>query len=754
MKKIMILFAICANLFYLSAQQPVFASSDPSKTTQPKEELTEIIVSEQRLSCPTKETGETVFTGTQLTKEGMKLSGEKGTSSVWETISVLPGVIFEGIDPSNLSSEQANIRIRGVKGYLGGLTVAGIPNYGGNPIGPRAYIYDLENFESISLYQGAVPANLGAGVGNRGGLIELSPKWASKSSEVQIKTVYGSFDYIKGYARVDTGELGPISTRSSIAYSYTKSDKWKGPGDLGPRHNINLTLVQPLGEKIEFKFLVNYNDIEYDLYRYLSYDQTKNLSNYRRLDYNEKLTGDPSTDWLYYKFNRAEHQNSDFMGIVNYNFTKNIKINLKGYYLDEDAEIWSGSPKIQGKPGVQKRTRDIDKQGIIPELSFLSNKINIVLGSQYEIADMQISAENYWIDDITDNLTYRGYGILATTGKTYITSPYGKIAGSFGNINWQAGLKYFRFKDADSTGYVSQIINNEHVLVRAEDLDRKGRTYDIWLPSGGLSYRINPDLELYTSYGKNFIRPYAYMPIIKTYNLYREKFQTAGVTLNQLFEGYDIERSDTLDFGIRFKHELIDINPTFFYSKHKKLLTVISDPRIIVSGKPVTYRQNIGEATGYGLQMNINIRPIKGLTFFINPTYNHLTYDKDIYYAGNKLDAEGKQVLDVPKWSLVTGAIWNYNGFNVIPIIKYEGERFGDVQHNERIPSYVVCDLKVSYERKKFFIFKEFNVGLEVNNIFDKKYISLINALDDAVTGTSYGVGSPFAIKTFVSFKF
>ena len=52
---------------------------------------------------------------------------------------------------------------------MGAMTVAGVPNYGGNPMGPREYLYDMENFENIAVYKGAVPADLGTGVGARGG---------------------------------------------------------------------------------------------------------------------------------------------------------------------------------------------------------------------------------------------------------------------------------------------------------------------------------------------------------------------------------------------------------------------------------------------------------------------------------------------------------------------------------------------------------------------------------------------------------
>jgi iron complex outermembrane receptor protein len=201
----------------------------------------------------------------------MELSGIKGTLNVYEVLSILPGVVFESADPNNLAAENINVRIRGIRGYLGGLTVQGVPNYGANPIGPRAYVYDLENFESIAVYKGAIPADLGVGVGNRAGVIELRPAWAKEKTDITLSQSFGSFNFYKFYARVDTGKLHNLGSRLSAAYSYTESDKWKGPGNLGPRHNLNLTFVQPIRERLEVKIFANFNEITHDKYRYLDY---------------------------------------------------------------------------------------------------------------------------------------------------------------------------------------------------------------------------------------------------------------------------------------------------------------------------------------------------------------------------------------------------------------------------------------------------------------------------------------------------
>ena len=112
--------------------------------------LKEMVVTGEKLVTPTKQTNETVYTGSEITRKGLDAQGAKAAASVYEAINVLPGVSVEGVDPFGLAAEQKNIRVRGVRGYLGAMTVSGVPNYGGNPMGPREYLYDTENLESIA----------------------------------------------------------------------------------------------------------------------------------------------------------------------------------------------------------------------------------------------------------------------------------------------------------------------------------------------------------------------------------------------------------------------------------------------------------------------------------------------------------------------------------------------------------------------------------------------------------------------------
>ncbi len=729
---------------------PVFAGDEESR-------LSPVFVRGEKIVVPTKQTDEAVYTGQEITTKGIQLSGEKGKSSIYEVISILPGIVFEGIDPSNLATEQANIRIRGVRGYLGSMTVEGVPNYGGNPIGPRAYIYDTENFEGIAVYKGAVPADLGSSMGNRSGAIELHPLWAEKDFGLKASESMGMFDYKRSYVRLNSGSVGGAGTRFSLSYSYAAQKKWKGPGEIGPRDNFNFTFVQPIRKDFEIKVWGNLNEIEHNKYRYLTYGQLTDLGKNYRLDFNERLTAPLH---LYYEFNKEYHKNRDLLVSIKGSIGENIKISLKPYRSKEDANIWDGSQGItfnkQTKPGAIKRIRDIEREGILADISCDLGVLKTSGGYHHESSDMNIYDENYWINP-NGSLTYLGYGVFATSGTTHISSPYIKFAGTLDRLNWQAGIKYFEFKDSDTQGYRTvPDVNGNPVIQPAPYLDRKGETYKIWLPTTGVSYKFDESSELYLSYGRNYIRPYAYMPILRTYNRLYNEFVKQGITLNELFKNRSIEQSDYIDIGLRFRKEIIELSPTVFLSRHKNLLTVVTDPRVIdpQTNSPVNYQLNIGKANGYGLELGTNIFISDWLSFYVNPTFSKLTYDGNISFSGKELPTDGKQVVDVPKWIVGSGLIVKLGDFEIVPSMRFVGKRYGDSDHDEAISSYSVFDLKLNYHKDKWAFFKSVSVSLEVDNIFNKKYVSIINAMDDAVSGTTYGVGSPFFINGRITFTF
>ncbi len=705
--------------------------------------LEEMVVTGERLVTPTKQTDETVYTGKEVTRKGIEAQGSKAEVSVYEAINILPGINVESPDPYGLAAEQKSVRFRGIRSSLGAMTVEGVPNWGGNPIGPRDYLYDTENFQGIAVYKGGTPADLGTGVGSRGGAIELRPLWPRQELGIDFSQAFGSFDYSRTFLRVDSGSLPCTGTKLSLSSSYTEADKWKGPGDLGPRKNLNFMLSQPIPDQDDIKLWFNFNDQKQDLYRPLTYAQVRQLdANYSK-DYNNRLTGVRARDIDYYLYNQTDLTNYDVLAVLPVRVTDKFRLSFKPYYSNEDSSIFNGSTSQGGL--VTERLRDIERYGMISEATLDFDWMNASLGYWFESVDMNITTKNF----LPGSLAFRGFGIFTENeDKGWLHSPYIRFAGKVSNFDWQAGLKYFYYNDPATKGYVSQAPTFE--LVRASDLDRDEKTYEEFLPTVGVAYNWSDNFQIYASYGRTQIRPYSYVPLINLYSQNRARFLAAGVTLDDLFNTRDMEISDNFELGARYRKEWFEVMPTFFYSINKNLLVNVFDPRVNLN-----YQQNVGDATGIGFEMETNFYINDYLTAFINPTYVSLTLDDDLTFAGNTLDTEGKQVTDTPEWFVKAGLAFKYRGFEVVPMVRYTGERFGDAEHHERIGDHFLADLMLSYTHKNIPHLNAVRVSLEMYNLFDREYVAGINSSDDTRAGsTSYFVGAPFTALVKVSMDF
>lgn len=412
--------------------------------------MEEIVVTGEKLVTPTKQPDETVYTGSEITQKGMEIQGVKANTSIYEAIDILPGISVESPDPYGLSAENRYIRTRGVRGYLGAMSVEGVPNWGGNPIGPREYLYDTENLQSIDVYKGAVPADFSTGVGSRGGAIELKPRWPEDKFGFDFNQAIGSYAYNRSFLRLDSGKLPVTGTGISASYSYSDADKWKGPGDVGPRNNVNLMLKQPVGERDQIKFWYNYNCVNQNLYMPLTYAQTQNLdANYNK-DYNSILTGNRSQDINYYDYNRGSYLNRDILSIIPITLNDTFKFSFKPYYSLENTEILNGSTSSGGL--ITKRTRDVERYGMISQIESKFSFVNASLGYWAESNDMTIITQNF--DPVS--LANRGYGMYTVNdGNGLLQSPFLKLAGNISDLDWQGGLKYFYYRDPASQGYTS-----------------------------------------------------------------------------------------------------------------------------------------------------------------------------------------------------------------------------------------------------------------------------------------------------------
>jgi len=707
---------------------------------------------------PTRQAGDSLYTGTSVTKKGIELLGTPAKTSVYNVLDILPGLNVESKDPYGLSG--TDIRIRGVKGIYNGMTVEGIPNYGIMPIGAREDIYDMENMESVSLYKGASPADLGTGSGNRGGSIVLKLRRPEDRAGIKLGQSFGSKDFVRTFLRIDSGQL-PWKTKFFGSYSYTDADKWKGKGDLGRRDHVTLGLNQQVNDAVNIDLFYNFNESKIHFFKNLNYEQADHIDHHDNFyhHYNNELTSDPRKNINYYDYNRGKFINRDFMSIIDINIPEKFNLSLKPYYSTEDANFREGKkgfpvvgygPKMK-RPGILNKIRDLERYGVTSEINLDISEFEITAGYWFESNDLEKYVKRYVTT--ADGLQYNGYMYYAKNdGYGEIHSPYAKVSYELNRFKFQAGLKYFYYEEPASTGYIS-----DAALVSKEDPDisLEKTDYDEVLPTFGIGYEFNKNIKMYFNYGRNYMRPYAYVPITNLYAMNKDAFKKADMTLQDIFDDWEMETSDNFDLSFRYSQKYFSMAPVFFYSKHNDLLVSIDDPRITnpKNNKPVTYYQNVGDATAYGFELELNLYPSKNLIVYFNPSYTDMSFDDDFKRGDHTLKIKDNQIPDTPKWIVKSGLIYTINNLEISPTVKWIDSRYGDALNKEKIDDYAVVDLNLRYTIDDFLGLREAEVGLELSNLFDKRYVGVIEA-DDTGTGAEYYAGSPFTTILTVSGKF
>ncbi|MDL1963572.1 MAG: TonB-dependent receptor [Deltaproteobacteria bacterium] len=740
MNKRLILSIVC--IFFLIVATNSIAGDEGKKVYS----LGTITVQDQ-LILPTRQAGDSLYTGSSVTRKGLELLGTPAETSIYNALSILPGTNVESLDPYGLSHSYT--RVRGLKDRYIGMTVEGVPNYGIMSIGAREHIYDTQNVKSVSLYKGASPADLGTGSGNRGGAIELQLRRPENEIGAEITQSLGSDNFMRTFLRVDSGEL-PTKTKFFASYSYSKADKWKGEGELGPRDHITLGLSQEFGDKVNCDIFFNFNEIERHSFQSLTYEEAGDIDNYYDKSFIPALTSVAGKNKDYYDYNREKFINRDLMAIIDVAVSENTNLSLKPYYSSEDATTKGKAQFLVGgdpTAGIVDKIKDLERYGIIPELSIDFSAYTITAGYWFESHNLEKYMKKYYTTD-NDGLDYQGYAYYAENdGNGEIHSPYAKISGKLDKFKFQAGLKYFYYEEPASTGYKPDLsAENPAISLKAVD-------YDAFLPTAGIGWEFNKNSEMYFNYGKNYMRPYAYVPVTTNYVKYKSAF--GDMTLQDILDKWEMETSDNFDISFRYHSKNFSIAPVAFYSKHHDLLVAVDDPSVInpATDKPVSYHQNVGNATSYGFELETSFRPSRNLIVYFNPSYTEMSFDDDFKTGNSVLKIKGNQLPDTPNWVVKSGMIYTIFDFEISPIVRWVDKRYGDATNKEEVDDYIVVDLGIKYSKEDLGWLKHASIGFELKNLFDEKYVGAIYASDTA-TSVDYYAGSPFAMICSISGKF
>ena len=203
--------------------------------------------------------------------------------TILDTLNLTPGLNFVNNDPYGNSG--GNLRLRGLDGNRIALLQDGIPlNDSGNYSIFSNQQLDSELIERAVVNVGTTDVDSPT-ASSTGGTINYITIKPSKEFGGFVQGQYGENNYRRGIALLNSGEIGPWHTSAFISGSYTKYDKFKGPGSL-EKYQGNFRVYQPIGSNGDFVSVIgNYNRNRNNFYRSLRKSEFQTNRNIDRVGF-------------------------------------------------------------------------------------------------------------------------------------------------------------------------------------------------------------------------------------------------------------------------------------------------------------------------------------------------------------------------------------------------------------------------------------------------------------------------------------
>ncbi|WP_428737977.1 TonB-dependent receptor [Sulfurimonas sp.] len=681
-----------------------------------------------------------------VSAEEIKVTSSAELLNPYKAISLEAGVDIRTNDPFGMSVTH---KIRGKADRNIGETLEGLPLKGIGPGGGLSTMVDIENIKSISIEKGAIKADSGFGYGSDNGMVNMQMKRPLNEFSAELKQAFGSYNFSKTYLRVDSGEVANTA-KFFLSGSYTQADKFKGEGKSPKRKNFAFGVASTSDQKIKWEIYGIYNDEQKHSYKGLTYDQSKDLSRYKDADYNTELTGDATSDAQYYDHNKQDFQTYTLFAKVEVPLSLDDTVSFRPYFLNDKGYSYSSSGNK-----VIDWIVDHDTFGAVLEYTHTFDNAKVKAGYWYQEDEPPGPPTSRKLRTGDDLEFIKWERIIKVRQNHKFSAPFLTYEQTFGNTIVEAGLKYLWLTSPSLVSYNTTGIGDvsyEEALTQVSDIDFKLRanTYEIFLPNIGVTHFLNENSSLKASYGRNYNTPsYGFGGSMIKY------FTSSAVNkdlakMQEMWAALKPEESDNFDLGYKYEGLKTNFASTLFYSQVKNVGGNFYDPIL-----DYTYQQNTAKAESYGLELSgaYNFSPtllLRGAA-----TYNHYAFTTDIESSsGAYIQTKGNQLPDVPLFFANISAEYSLAGYKIVPIVRYLGKRYVDVEHQYTIDPHYLMDISIN---KEFILTKDqsLQLSLACTNLFDKAYISTFSASElNVKPDISYTVGAPRTVFGSVSYKF
>ncbi|MHB1230004.1 MAG: TonB-dependent receptor family protein [Halothiobacillus sp.] len=621
----------------------------------------------------------------------------------------VPGVNVTTADPYGIYEYGSDIEMRGFNSSQIGVTVDGVPMTsnaaaGGNPAGR---FMDSENLESATVAQGS--GDLSTPSYNAlGGSISYQTIDPKNKPGLQGEISGGSFNSHREFLRLDTGNFAD-GTKAYVSGSRTDTEKWRGKGK-NTRNHFETKIQKVFGEnKVGMSYTYNkrfdHDYLDMSLADYNKYG--------RSYDLNTTWTGDPLKDQNNYTgwTNGRTDQLLSFQG--DFKLTDRARLSLVPYYQKQEG---FGTYN----PGHNPITGAV--QLMFRESRYFTDRYGVTSKLTYDLGPHQLSAgvwlERYkyrndrnWYNTLDQSVS--GAPDLSTVVKTDFNREFLTNSATF-YVQDTITMMDDRLKLDVGAKAIS--VSRDYTDILNATAGRSAKYSKSFLPQIGATYQLTANEQIFGNYAKNFSAPSTSVLTVGTYN-----------------PDLKPESSTNVDLGIRTKRQDFDASLAVYHVKYDNRILQIKDStnRYLLNADIFS---NVGSITSKGVELASNWHPVERFNLYTALTLNQSKFDQNYQASATSLvQSAGKTVPDSPKAMLFADASYNVSGYFAGINGKYVGQRYSTVDNTESAPAYTVFGLRAGYKVKKFYGMNDFRVQLNVENIFDKSYLSSM------YTGTTAG---------------
>lgn len=231
-------------------------------------------------------------------------------------------------------------------------------------------------------------------------------------------------------------------------------------------------------------------------------------------------------------------------------------------------------------------------------------------------------------------------------------------------------------------------------------------------------YELGKNMNLYAGWSQ------AYRPVIFKDIIPGSLYEIADKNLKDA-KGYNIEG------GFRGNWKFLNWDVSYFQLAYNNRLGTLA--QINDKGEEIIYRTNIGNSVTKGLEIftQAEFQLIPAITFsvFTSTSYMNARYKNAVLRSGNKnVSIDGNKVESVPQWQSRNGVTIRIKKHSLSMLHSYTARSFADAFNSAAptatgsaglVPSYNLFDFNANSA-----ISKHLNLGLNLNNAFDKHYFT------------------------------